>query len=221
MAGLDPISAAATLAPLVIGAFRRPKKGPNRYAIINKYRGTRPEGYVTPEDQAAAERTRTRIAGAATAAAGRRRAENTRQVSARGLGGPAAAALEQQASDTEAGGAEEAARTSADQLYQAFQSNLGYARQQNDTAFGAEIGAATHDAALADAQNASFWNSVNEAIPGIVSAWSPAPTATPTASTSGVVTPTTGLPGVAGRQTTVAPVTPAQKKVRGLQPPAR
>ena len=216
MAGLDPISAAATLAPLVIGAFRRPKKGPNRYAIINRYRASQPTGYVSPEDVAQAGRTQTRLAQTAVAGATRRRAENTRQVSARGMGGPAAAALEQQASDQEAAGTEEAARTSADELYKAFQSNLGYARQQNDTAFGAELGAATFDQSQANAQNSAFWNSVNEAIPGIVSAWTPAtsPTTAPAHSTAA---PSAAL----GQQTTIgaAPATPAQKQVRGLSGP--
>lgn len=170
---MDPITAAATLAPIVLGALHKKKKGPNRLAIIQKYRNTRPAGYTTPEDEAAAERTRTRIAGSAQVVARRRRMQNAREVTTRGLSGPAAAALEEQATQVEGAGAEEAARTSADQLYKAFQSNLGYERNKNDTSFGAELGVATQDAARADAQNASFWNSLMETLPGIAQAWAP------------------------------------------------
>lgn len=169
---MDPATAALAIAPLALSVFRRPKRGPNRYAIVDRYRRSRPVGYTTAEDIAASERTRTRMAGAGEAAAQRRRAENVRQVSARGLSGAAAAALEEQASDISAGAAEEASRTSADQLYKAFQSNLGYERHQNDTAFGAELGLATEDAARADAQNSTFWNSLLEAIPNVAGAFS-------------------------------------------------
>jgi len=169
---MDPATAALTLAPVIFGAFRRQKKGPNRYGIINRYRQARPVGYTSAEDEAAAERARTRITGASEAAAQRRRAENVRQTTARGLSGPAAAALERQASDISAAGAEEGARTSADLLYKSFQSNLGYERAKTDRAFGAELGVATQDAMLADAQNASFWNSLNETIPAVAGAFS-------------------------------------------------
>lgn len=163
---MDPFTAAAVLAPTVIGAFRR-KKRPNRNAIINRYRNSRPVGYTTAEDEAFAERQRVKGNAAAKSVAQQRRAINAGQVRARGLGGAAAAALEQNATDVEAMGAEESARTSADLLYKAFASNRDYARHQNDTAFGQEMQVATEDAARADAQNASFWNSVNESITAI------------------------------------------------------
>lgn len=162
-----PVAAIATGAGLLAGALRKKKKGPNRKAIVDRYRASSPKGFTTPEDEAAAARTQTRIAAAAQAVAKRRRAQNEGQVTARGLSGPAAAALEQQATDVEAQGGEEAARTSADQMYKAFQSNLGYERQKNDTAFASELGIATQDAARADAQNAGFWNSALEAVKGV------------------------------------------------------
>jgi len=164
--------AALALAPLVIGAFHHKKKGPNRNAILARYRAERPVGYTTKEDEAAAERTRTRIAGSATAAAQRARQMNQRQISARGLAGPAAAALESGASDIEAAGAEEASRNSADQLYKAYESNLGYERNKSDTAFGAEMGMATQEAAMGQAQDATFWNSMLEAIPAVAGGFS-------------------------------------------------
>lgn len=147
------------------------KKRVDTSAILNRYRTSRPVGYTSPEDLAASELTRTRMAGAAQAVAQQRRAQNARQVTARGLGGPAAAALEQQASDIAAGGAEEAARTGAGQLYRAFQSNLGYERSKSDTAFGAEIGLAANENARNDAADAAFWNGMLEVIPTIASGW--------------------------------------------------
>lgn len=172
--------AALALAPLVIGAFHRSKKGPNRQAILQRYRASRPEAYVTPADQAASERTRARISGAAQNAASQARQMNARNVTARGLTGPAAAALESQASDIAAQGAEQGATAAAGQEYLAGQSNLGYARNQNDTAFGAELGLANQDYARNSAQDATFWNSMLDTIPSIAGAFSPssAPTAT-------------------------------------------
>jgi hypothetical protein len=210
---LPAVNAATALAPVLLGAFHRPKKGPNINDIINRYRASRPAGYVTPQDELAAERTRTRIAGAATAAAGRQRQMTQRAITARGLGGPAAEALNQEATDTEAAGAEEAARTSADQLYRAFQSNLGYARGQNDTAFGAELSSAQQQAFRNQAQEATFWNSMNEAIPAVAGALPSFGRAgggdsmSPTATGAGSATGTTGVvPGPSQHQSPPPPV---------------
>lgn len=203
-----PLAAAAALqlAPVLLGGlFHRKKKGPNRNAILQRYRDSKPVGYTTAEDKAAAESTRTRLAGAAQGAAQNQRIQNARQVTARGLGGPAAAALENNAGAISAAGAEEAARTSASQLYAAFNSNLGYARNQNDTAFGAEMGLASQEAAQNSAQDATFWNSMLEAIPAVASGFSGGGRAT-TAPTASVGAPTaTGQTTTYGATTTGAP----------------
>lgn len=177
------LQAATAIAPAVLGLFHRKKKGPNRNAILARYRASRPAGYTTAEDIAAAERTRTGLAAATQAAAQNQRAMNARQVTARGLAGPAAAALEQQAGDISAIGAENAARTSANQLYNAFQSNLGYARTQNESAFGAELGLASQEAAQREAQDATFWNSLLETVPAVTSSLGQMPSSAPTAQT--------------------------------------
>lgn len=198
---MDPLTAGLTLAPVVLGAFRRKPKD-NRRKTIQKYRDSRPVGYTSKEDEAFAERQRAKQAGAAKAVAQQRRAMNANQVRVRGLGGAAAAALEQQATDVEAAGAEDAARSSADLLYRAFQSNLGYERNKNDNAFGAELGIDTQDVMRADAQQAEFWNSVLEGVQAtapMLSKVGPKPAAAPAS------------PGA----TPTAPVTPAQRRVRG------
>jgi hypothetical protein len=182
------------LAPLALGLFKKKRKGPNRNAILARYRDSKPVGYTTAEDRAAAESTRTRGTAAAQQQAQLARMMNARQVTARGLAGPAAAALEQGATDVAAQGSEEASRNSADQLYKAFQGNLGYARQQNDTAFGAELGLAAQEGSQKSAQDATFWNSMLEAVPAIASGFggygrSSAPTAggAPTMTSGGIV----------------------------------
>lgn len=204
--------AALQLAPLLLGLGHRKKKGPNRNAILARYRASKPAGYTTAEDAAAAERTRGTISGAAEGAAQRQRVQNSRQVTARGLAGPAAAALERDASGIAAAGSEEAARTSADQLYRAFNSNLGYARSQNDTAFGAELGLATQEAQQGQAQDATFWNSMLEAIPAVATSLAPRPAAGSTAPTA-----VTGAPSATATYRT-APPTPAQAYTRRQQP---
>lgn len=141
--------------------------------IIAGYKEQRPVGYTSKEDEAFAERQRLKGNAATRAVAQQARQLSARQVTARGLGGAAAAALENNASGIEAAGAEESARTSADTLYGAFNSNLGYERHKADTAFGAEMETANQENARLDAQNSSFWNSLMEAIPAVAGAFVP------------------------------------------------
>lgn len=166
-------SAAIQLAPVIGGLFRRKKKAPDANAILSRYRDARPEGYVTEADKAAAERTRTTMAGAAQNVAQQRRMMNARNTTARRLQGPAAAALEQQATDVAAQGAENAARNSAQQLYGAYNSNLGFERQKMNTAFGAEMGLAAQQQQQNQAEDAAFWNTAMETIPTIAGAFKP------------------------------------------------
>lgn len=207
---MDPATASA-IAAAVVSLFHRKKKGPNMNAILARYRSTTPQAYTTPADEAMAERARTRLSGAAQSVAEQRRVENARQVTARNLSGPAAAALEQGATDVAARGGEEAARTSADLLYRAGQSNVGYERQKLDTAFGAEMGLASQQAAQGQASDAEFWNSVLGVIPGVAAAYS----GQPATSSSAVAAPrrSTAVAPVASYRS--APVTPAQRRVSG------
>jgi len=211
MAYLPAAKAALTLAPLALGLFHKKKKGRNANEILARYKASRPTGYTTPEDEAAAERTRTRIAGASANAAQRARQMNARQVTARGLGGAAAAALDTNAQLIEGAGAEEAARNSADQLYQAYNSNLNYNRQQNNTAFNAEMGLAAQERAQSQAQEGTFWNSMFEAIPAVAGAFAGGPAGGATRS-YGTYNPS----GAEGTPTPNAgvPMTPAQQAVR-------
>lgn len=139
--------------------------------IIADYKDQKPVGYTSKEDEAFAERQRLKGNAATRAVAQHARELSARQVTARGLGGAAAAALENNAAGIEAAGAEESARTSADVLYGAFNSNLGYERHKADTAFGAEMETANQENARLDAQNSSFFNSLLEVIPAVAGAF--------------------------------------------------
>ncbi len=171
--------AAIQLAPTVLGWLggRNKKRGPDTQGIIDRYRSSRPEAYVTEADRQQAERARTTMAGAAQNAAQQQRALNARSIRNRRLSGAAAAALGENANQMAAQGMESAARNSAGMLYQAGQSNLGYARRQNDTVFGAEMGQAARQQALDQARESEMWNSimgVTEGISGLMGSYNKA-----------------------------------------------
>lgn len=139
--------------------------------IISAYRKFNPQAYTSEADVAAASRTRAGMTSSAERTGVMVRAQNQRQVLARHLSGPAAAALEQQATDAVAGGREQAAGAEAEQLYRAGQSNLGYEREKGGTLFGAELGVAANQAQMDAARSATFWNSVLQAVPMVAGAF--------------------------------------------------
>lgn len=198
-----PLLAAAKvgtqLAPLVAGLFHRRQKTPNIQAILARYRAEGPDSYLSASDRAAAARTRAGITAGAATAAETQRGRNQSQVLQRGLGGPAAAALESEAAATEAGGREHGAVAEADQLYHTGQ-------EKQNTLFGAELGAANLAATRADARDATFWNSMIDLTGATSQLWAPPATAAAgtvapaTPSKPGSITPsgprlTTGLSG--------------------------
>lgn len=178
-----------------------------RVAGINaKYQNARVDGYTTAADVANAERTRNKGTASAARSGELARMQANRQVLARGLGGPAAAALAQKASDVEAAGREDAYNTSANELYGAYNKNKDFAGNQLMTAWGADIGASAQLGqqeyqraqldlganAQADARDATFWNSLLEAAPMVASMWNP----TGQAAIMGANSPSTVLSGL-------------------------
>lgn len=162
---LAAISAGIGVASKLFGGNKH--KGDIRGAIA-RLRASRPTGYLTPEDLRAAELTRGRINEGVNAAAGQEGYQIGRRFGARGLAGSPAeersrARLEQQ----KLLGNENAANTSEEQLYNIRTGREGFERQKALDIFGAEIGQAQREQARGQAEDAGFWNSINEFIPTI------------------------------------------------------
>jgi len=196
---------ATQLAPLAIGLFHKRPKTPNIQGILARYRASGPSAYLSPEDYAAGERTAGKLTAASARAAEIQRAEQGRQILARRLGGPAAAALADSATATEAAGREAGATAEANQLYQT-------GTEKMNTLFGAELGAANIAAQRADQRDQTFWNSMVDLAGATSALWQPPATA---ATTPGMTTTAPkAIPGARPRSGSIgalphAPLRPA------------
>ena len=160
---MDPLTIAKVgtqLAPLAMGLFRSKPSGPDYNKIYSDYMNANPEATVSAADMAAASRTRGNITASAERSAQMAAGNAQRQALARNLGGPAAAALQQQARSVAASGREQGAMAEAGQLYQTGLQNQAYARQKQDRLFGARLGQAQNQMAQQQAQDRTFWNSM-------------------------------------------------------------
>lgn len=160
---MDPLTMAkigTTVAPIIAGLFRSKPKGPDYNKIYSEYMNANPEATVTDADRAAASRTRGGITASAMRSAQMAAGNAQRQSLARNLGGPAAAALRQQAGSLAAAGREQGAMAEAGQLYQTGLQNQAYARQKQDRLFGAKLGQAQNQMAQQQASDRTFWNSM-------------------------------------------------------------
>jgi hypothetical protein len=195
---LGAAKVASTLAPLAAGLFHHRPRTPNIQGIIQRYRNEGPSAYLSPEDRAAAARTRTEVSGSAARAAQIQRAEQGRQILARNLQGPAAAALADEATATEAQGREQGATEEANQLYTT-------GKEKQNTLFGAELGAANTAAQRADSQDQTFWNSMIDLAGATSSLWGTpatpnvmAPAGGPKPGIPGMLPPAGTIPGAPG-----------------------
>jgi len=170
-----PLLAAAKvgsqLAPLLLGLGRKKKKGPNVAALAADYRSRRPEMTLSAEDLAAGARTRAGVNASAVRSGELTRMGINRQVAARGLSGPAAAALGLTADAQVAEGREKGALAEAEQLYQTGRSNQEYDRSKEDRIFGGLLGNAHIEAQRNDARDATFWNSMMDLSTATSSLW--------------------------------------------------
>lgn len=193
-----PIGPAVTLGTTALGAiFGRPKKKKtiNLRALIDRYLAMRPGGYVTAEDKAASERTRSRLAGAAGESARGRRIQSRRAVTARGLAGsPADLAADLAITQDEALGRQGAAEQAAAQEYDAYSSNRGYNQGMVARALGLEAGAEMENARLDSAREAEFWNSILSVAPTLGQYFSPAAQPS-TATAPGTIQTAVSAPG--------------------------
>jgi hypothetical protein len=147
------------------------KRRPDIRGAIARLRASRPVGYLTPEDLRAAELTRGRLTEGVQAQGQLGGYEIGRRFRARGLAGSPSeersrARLEQQTLL----GAQHAGETSEEQLYNIRTGREAYQRQQELAIFGAEVGQSQQEQERQQAEDAAFWNSLNEFIPTINSA---------------------------------------------------
>lgn len=172
-----PVAGVIGAGSLLLGALKGKPKRARRIdyrPIIDRYLGMKPEGYVTPADQAATERTRGVIAGGVRNAARGRRMRANRFLTARGINtSPAAAATELAIGQDEAAGLESAATTAAGQEYDAYRGNQAFSQGMVARALGLEMGAADAENRRNDERESTFWNSIIGAVPSVLSLFGP------------------------------------------------
>ena len=147
------------LAKKLGGRGRRLDVGP----IISRYRGEKPTGYLTPEDEAQAERFRLRRAATAGKLASDAEAGVVRRAAARGIGSSPALERDYARITQQRGAAGEEGATAAESYLSGLKrSREDYQQRLLMSAFGAEVGAAQDSLAADRAREGAFWNSVND-----------------------------------------------------------
>lgn len=171
MAWIPAVSTAAGVASKFLGRHKRP----NNRAAIAALRAARPTGYLTPEDYTAAERTRGRLSEGVQAQGQLAGYEVSRRARARGMGASPTEERDQARLNQQVLlGQQHAGETAEEQLYNARRGREAFQQESELAIFGAETGANAREAARRDAQDAAFWNSLNEFVPTILGAL-PAP----------------------------------------------
>lgn len=161
---------AAMTAVSTLGALRKQKR-PNVGRINSRYLAMRPEGYMTPGDEAMVERERARGVGSARRSGALARDAASLQVRARGLSGASAASLITNANNTEAAGRESAYLAASGLADRLFTGNRDFEREKMFKAWGGELGDAARGAELASQREAGTWNSILGAAPMIADMW--------------------------------------------------
>ena len=153
------------LAPFALSAFQR-RRRVDWGGLQRWLGGLRAEGYVSPEDKAAAGLTEARLSRAATSTAAGQRLEANRRATQRGINtAPAMEATYGRIGQTEAGGRQAAADTAAEQEYSAFLGNKRFEQGKLMGLVGARLGDVARDQSRQDLQQSSFWNSLLEYAP--------------------------------------------------------
>lgn len=164
---LAAISAGLGVAKKLFGGHRR---RPNISKAIAELRGSRPTGYLTPEDLAAAERTRGRLTEGVKTAGQQEGYEVARRFRARGLAGsPAEERARARLQDSTLLGVQHAGEASEEQLYNMRTGREAFQHQNDLAIFGQQVGDTQREQDRQDAQNGAFWNSLNEFVTPIVS----------------------------------------------------
>ena len=127
-------------------------------------------GHLGPEDYAAANLAQARLAGAAAAAGQGQRMNIARRYEARGLAGsPAEETGFQRTAEDEAMGRERAANTASEMLYNTRLGREREAYSRNMAELNAMVGAAGRQQYSSDLKQSSFFNSLLDYGPQIIS----------------------------------------------------
>lgn len=174
---IDPLTGIA-IGSAALGAVKGligGRKRPNNRRAIAELRGARPTGYLTSEDYRAAELTKGRLTEGAQSQGRLASTEVSRRARARGLAGsPSEERSQGRVNQQVALGAQHAGESAEEQLYNTQRGRESFQQTAELSIFNAETGAALREAGRQDAQQAEFWNSLNEFLPTIMGALGPA-----------------------------------------------
>jgi hypothetical protein len=130
-----------------------------------------PEGYLTAEDRAAAEQTRSRLTAGANASTGNLRLEALRRIRQRGIEtAPANEATLSRIDQIGAGGAQHAGDVAEEQLYNVRLGNKRFAQGKAMALIGGRLQDLTGGRARADARQSEFLNSLIGIAPSVMDA---------------------------------------------------
>lgn len=149
----------------LVGGRRRPD---NRAAIA-RLRAARPTGYLTTDDYRARDRSVGRLTEGAQAQGRLASTEVSRRSRARGLAGsPSEERSQARVNDQTALAVQHAGESGEELLYNTQRGREAFQQESELAIFGSETGQATREAARMQAEDAMYWNSLNEFLPRIL-----------------------------------------------------
>lgn len=168
---IDPITAIGVGSAAIGGISRLVggrRKRPDYSRAIAELRAARPTGYLTGEDYTAAERTRGRLSEGVQRQGQLQGYEVSRRARARGLAGSPSEERSQARLNQEVLlGQQHAGETAEEQLYNIRTGREHFEREKAMAIFGAQVNEQAREGARHDAEQAAFWNSLNEFLPTI------------------------------------------------------
>ena len=198
---MDPVTIGMALAkygPAVVGAFQSVfghRQTVDWGELSQWVDGMKAQGYITPQDQAAADMTQSRLNESADASGKMLTEDAQTRMRQRGIDtAPAAEATLARISQATARGRQQAGDTAASQLYDAFNNNKNFDAAKKLALIQGRVGGAPMEAYGANAQRAGTINSLLQSIPGLI-------------------------PKSGGQSTTAMPISPGDPNF-GVTPPA-
>ena len=157
-------------ASAIAGMFSNRGGTPNYAQLIAQLRAAQPTGYLTDADRAFAAAEQNRAAGAVARSGEQARYQIGNRLAASGLTGSAAAGRDYgREQQQEASGRENAADEANNTLYNLRHAREGQEWQNERDIFGAQLGIAQNEQRRNDLQQSTFYNSLNQFLPTIMS----------------------------------------------------